>query len=427
MTTGLEGLGGGLDRKEVCKTPDALAEVVTMDMFKGPVGDKLKKCQLDLAGFRRNEAAATWCRLSCAQRTIPANFKRTFIDGCVATCGGKKPENDPMDYKHFELEAMMDALEEVKAVKKDDDKLSAGASRYLALTPSLDQNRKPVEGMTFVSVNAPNVHADLRLIEEAKIRFPSLAREFEPLERSLRSLLCADPTAAAQYAVRDQKANSSTAHALGYAGKLGAVILLGGAAILSGIMSLVNKKFSIAPFLYAGVLMYILNPDFLTGKDKRQITESAALLNNDNFVYTLAPKYCMKGKEWGDTFESLFELQNKNSPLIDTYLTSPSSEEALNALLDELAPGDKDNTHRKNVKKLLCSTEDFKLLLKMTKEIKSKDVKDLCAGYVREGAWTYARTKAARTRDIFDAKKARQQDGGINTTGLDGLGGGLQS
>ncbi len=136
--------------------------------------------------------------------------------------------------------------------------------------------------------------------------------------------------------------------------------------------------------------MYILNPDFLTGKNRNQIMESASLLNNDRFVYTLAPKYGMQGKEWGTAIETLFGLYAKNNKTLLAYQANPTSRETMKNLADELVPSSGSLAH-KNVMRLLQNKADFDDVLNMMKPITSKETIQLVAGYIKGGSWRYAR------------------------------------
>lgn len=330
----------------------------------------------DPTKFRLEQSKQSWQLFGLAQRSmsaLPTNFSKT---------------RNPLEVK--EIEKILTRLQEIKDIKKGDT-LSTAAKDYVYIMETKDQQNKAIESMSFVKVNIQKVTDDIKLLQTAKTGlFPESAAQLNAMIRALDMLRASDPHGAAQWLAGNARANTPTNEALAYAGKLGGVVILGGATALSGIMSIATKQVSAAPLIYGGAMMYILNPDFLTGKNRNQIMESASLLNNDRFVYTLAPKYGMQGKEWGTAIETLFGLYAKNNKTLLAYQANPTSRETMKNLADELVPSSGSLAH-KNVMRLLQNKADFDDVLNMMKPITSKETIQLVAGYIKGGSWRYAR------------------------------------
>lgn len=392
---------------------DTASDGVTADVFApgGPVARNVSRMQRTPQEFREGLARQGFNRIMCAkpliQAAVPMRFPAQIPDG-----------RDPRAFRDFELDKIEKRMQDVLGINQYGDRPVNDPKGYIWLGETRATNGRVVPEQTFYHVNVEHVNADMQLLTQAKIRFPESADVINKMLVALDRLRYTDPSSMSQEMLAQARRNSPANKAMKYAGTLGGVVLLGGASILATISSIVNKQMSVAPLLYAGGLLYLVNPDLLSGKNRAQIQETTPLLGNRAFVMGMAPRYGMAGLEWSEVFSTLMNPTRSRRALEAYDKTGKSQADAENLAKELLpsydaAPPDV----KRNLLNLIRNENHFKALRRWASEVRSPPAKELVLGYIRQGSWRNAALMGAPPRGLYTNPP--------DLTGLEDLGEGV--
>jgi hypothetical protein len=374
------------------------ADALTEDLFKpgGRVHTNVRLLQQNPQAFREGIARESLQRILKERPAImsalpPQNqFPAQIPEG-----------RDPRAYKDFEVDKITARLQDVLIVNQYGDAPKADRDGYLWLGKTRATNGKNVPNQTFYHVNVANVQKDINLLTRAKERFPESAPQLDRMIAALKPLGYADPSSLRQENFAQAKKNTPANKMLKHAGTLGGVVLLGGATILAGISSLVNRQVSIAPFLYASGLLFLINRDLLVGKSRAQIQETVSILGNRTFVIGMAPRYEMAGPHWADVFESL--MIPRSAKALREFENSPKGNAEAEQLAKELLPNwnSAPPDVRQKLTQLIRNQAHFTALRRWLSEVHSKPSRDIVTGYIRQGSWKAAGMMGSPPRSLY--------------------------
>jgi hypothetical protein len=118
--------------------------------------------------------------------------------------------------------------------------------------------------------------------------------------------------------------------------------------VLTGAISLFHKKFSLAPFLYAGVAGLIASPNLrrmlFSGKEERLLAETSDVLNSGIYKQIDA-KYAVQGTGWEHVVEQLMDRKNGDIKPFLTLLREnkgqlPAEDPRVQSFIAAIAPDD---------------------------------------------------------------------------------------
>jgi hypothetical protein len=347
----------------------------------GGLADSADLMRTNPGKFREQEAGNSWERLRGAQEVIRA------VNPSGLTF---PPEHDPRTTRELEVGKIIDALTDIGTSERATP-LNAQAKRYIFLRPTKAGGRT-LDNMTFVTVKIAQVRTDIQILQRAKAMYPESSNQLDGLICALNALQSADPARRASFEFGERRSNAPVNRTFKYAGRLAGTVVFGGAALITGIMSIVNKNFSIAPLLYAGAAYGMVNPDAFTGRDRRQLRETSGLLANPLFLHGLAPRYGIQGEQWATAVDALFKMQGKANKPLDLYLRNGMTAEELATELG-FAEG---NEARGQILALLQNKPHFEQFLSMLKGARSRESRNFILEYIRAGSWRFARVPSAK-------------------------------
>jgi hypothetical protein len=251
-----------------------------------------------------------------------------------------------------------------------------------------------------------------RLLKGASQAQQGVLRE---MIRTLEEYSRFDPRAMQEYDINTDRKNSYSRKAMRKMGKMSALIVLTALAVLSGVMSLFQRKFSAAPFLYAGLALLLVRPDLLKGKARVAVKEANLVLQPQaNSPFTaLASQYGIEGNAWEEIVASLLpgvqreeavqsflkktygKLGAQEKQIFADAMKNPqileNTKEPLKsdfterlAVLDTLAPAG--SKAREGLAAMIADGK-FKQFSDGLQWAQLKESQQLVAQYVREGAW----------------------------------------
>jgi hypothetical protein len=325
----------------------------------------------------QEQSRQSWSRIAHVQSHALPDFSQI------------QAEHSPEDQKT--VQTALKSLEAIKQLEPDEEVTGGDAQRYLKTNVIAKNSDGPA---ILYAVKQDVVKADIEQLKLMTKVYPQHAGQLNQLIGILQQLRVSDPAGYASTEAAQVRKDAPASKALGFMGKSGAIILLAAAALLSGSMMLARKKFSVAPFLYAGILLWMVNPKAFSPKEQRVMQDASNLLTNKDFVERIAPRYSFQGKDGADSLESLIKMENKNHPLLKKYDNGSISQEEMTELLDELAPAN--SSKRAMTQELLNNKKDFKLLRSYVSGIKSDEALALIRGYTEQATWKQAKNVPMR-------------------------------
>ncbi len=383
----------GKESKEAAPTKERL-DKLSDDFTKGVVRqsmDKLNKIAEDPTPFFRDQAEQSWARFdafkSVAGTLDISMFQeegsdRNPYNADTSTGTSKKDVGVKVIFARLQ-----DALTIDSGMSADDPAINIKqrpAAAYLRTEVMTDQTIDPPERYSQIRVDTDTVVRD----RDYLIKLSSLYPNNPGLQNMIAALVALCPVDPADYAANEKaiaRTGSPANKALAYAGTLGAVVALTGMTALAGVMSIVNKRASVVPFVTGGMLLYLLNPNFFASKNRRELDKVAGITNSAKFTQEMAPNHGMEGDDWEQVFRNMFDMKNKSDSPLGQF---DKNKITADQLAEALAPGEP-NAARGNLLALIENETDFKIFRGMLAGIDTKDTQDLIAAYIRDGGWKY--------------------------------------
>ena len=336
---------------------------------------KIDYCERNVMATQRELARKSLLRFQNAFICNDKNLKN--IEACFP------PNLNPLEDK--KLQQILEALRTNPPTEQGE----APAKELQRYIKAKIQRKDELRELTYYQANSSNIMDDLKFIETLKKNYPQSKTQLQQIQCALSRYLEADPMSFAEEAtVRAQK-NSPANKAMVQMGKFGAVFVLGAGTILSGVMCFARKEFSVAPLLYGGGLLAMINPGLFQGKSEKQAQEAVSVLGNPAFL-TLAKKYNMAGTEWEEFILGLSTRNSDIAKILKQKKTWTGKEGGMRKDIIEAMGFKAGTVEQKNFYSLLCNEKDFRRLAGLLGTVSDKEVSQLIGAYVKEGAWKHA-------------------------------------
>ena len=380
----------GKETKETAPSKEQL-DKLSDDFTKGVVRqsmDKLGKIAEDPTPFFRQKAEESWA-LFDGFKSVAGSLDIAMFDGDpnpytadTSTSLNKRDVGVKVIFARLQ-----DSLTIDSGTPADSPGISIKqrpAAAYLSTDVMIDQTVTPPERYSQIHVDIDTVVRDRDYLIKLSSVYPTNPG-IQNMIAALEALCAVDPAAYAANEKALARTNSPANKAMAYAGTLGATVALTGVTLLAGVMSIVNKKASIIPFVSGGMLLYMLNPNFFASKNRQELDKVSGITNSAKFTQEMAPYYGMEGEDWEQVVRTIFAMQkNSDSPLGQFDKGKKTAEE----LAELLAPGDT-NAARPKLFELIENADQFKIFRGMLIEIDTQRTQDVIATYIRDGGWKY--------------------------------------
>lgn len=301
------------------------------------------------------------------------------------------------------MEAILDAL--VEPLPAYGDELARNDHRYLAYR-AVKENAQDEDPLHIYEVRFGATREDQRYLEELKASQPEHAADIEEVRRMIESYMQKDRFRMQLLDYQEGRANNFTDQAIGKMGKMTGLILLAAGAVLTSIMMIANKKFSMAPFLYAGVAGLIASPklrkSIFGGKHETTLLEVNRALGAT--FQNLSKKYGIGGNNWASFVE---DIQSKAQYVKDfekKYKGTVPPESEIDAFVAE-ALGNNATEQEKTSLKALLRNNDLPNLTAEVNRASGKDSKEVVLDYVRLGSHKFAKDMNTLSNTTEEAER----------------------
>ncbi len=296
-------------------------------------------------------------------------------------------------------------------------------------------NEKGTDPWYSLDVNWKQVDSDEKLLEDLKKTNPKCAEELTTLQNAIEELSRQSVDWGEHEWQRRQKLHPDKLDkAVLKTGRMGLFLAASAAAILTGVMAIFNKKFSAAPFLYAGVALCLANPDLLKalfrGKARNLIENTKPILN-DNFR-NLAREHGIGGSEWSQFAEDVMQKDSSTQEAVERTLAfckqngnniAHASDTDLEVLTKKLVPGENEKKQAVRAELVKIIREGtFPMLISSLRASGNKDAQNLALDYITGSPSAFeedARAVKAAEEAASKAPEAATEEGATESTATD--------
>lgn len=237
------------------------------------------------------------------------------------------------------------------------------------------------------------VKKDLATVQTLKNAYPQHAAELQVYENALLEMKMQDR----RHGLFDREEANRNNYAdqkLLQMAKITAFLAASTAALLTGVVALVNKKSMTAPLLYGAVAVLIGSPklrkSLFGGASDVMASEVDATLNNPAFK-ELSKKYDIRDAAWSNYVEEICTSPTSTKTILRTYERNGNQLKGIESQVEEYAAKvfPSNDQARANLIRMFADGA-FASFARMMLGAKNKDARDVIQDYIKLNAVQYA-------------------------------------
>ncbi len=248
---------------------------------------------------------------------------------------------------------------------------------------------------------------DYDFLQELIAMHPDKSEELRQLQSMINRFVQVDPRNLGMYQVARSRNSGYGTQGLKQMGKMSLFLAGTGLAVITGIMSISQKKFSAAPFLYAAVAGLVASPSLrrllFSPQQEIQLHEINTVLNDRQFLIA-SQTYNIQGARWRALADQL--MNSRNNKTLKQFVESLRKDTATDTEKETFVKNMTLDAAEQEQLKNMINQKKFVYFADQLMSVGTKDAKSVIGDYIERGAAKYAK----EIRSVEDVLEESQQN-----------------